>query len=187
MIQAIICDFDGTLADTFEANYHAYQEAFRQQGLTLTEDTYRAAFGRRYDDFMRMVGIADKQVALSIREQKKENYPLFFHLLQPNKRLLELVRAFHQSGGKTGIASTARKENLENVLRFLGIADLFDVIQSGNDVLHGKPDPEIYIRVMETLQVTPADTLIFEDTEIGVVAAQTSGAQCIRVTKEWFN
>lgn len=187
MIQAVICDFDGTLADTFAANYHAYQDAFGQQGLTLSEDTYRAAFGMRYDDFMRMVGITDKQIARAIREQKKECYPSYFHLLQPNKKLLEWVRAFRLSGGKTGIASTARKENLENVLRFLGIADLFDVIQSGNDVLHGKPDPEIYIRVMETLQVTPADTLIFEDTEIGVVAAQASGAQCIRVTKEWFN
>ena len=187
MIQAVICDFDGTLADTFAANYHAYHDAFCQQGLTLSEDTYRAAFGMRYDDFMRKVGITDKQIAHAIREQKKECYPTYFHLLQPNKRLLELVRAFRLSGGKTAIASTARKENLENVLRFLGIADLFDVIQSGNDVAHGKPDPEIYTRVMETLQVTPANTLIFEDTEIGVAAAQASGAQCIRVTKEWFN
>ena len=186
MIQAIICDFDGTLADTFAANYHAYQEAFRQQGITLSEDTYRAAFGLRYDDFMRMVGITDKQIARSIREQKKESYPHFFQLLQPNQRLLELVRAFHRSGGKTGIASTARKENLENVLQHLGITELFDVIQSGNDVSHGKPDPEIYIRVMESLQVHPTNTLIFEDTEIGVAAAQASGAQCIRITRDWF-
>ncbi len=186
MIQAIICDFDGTLADTFAANYHAYKEAFGQQGLTLSEDTYRNAFGMRYDDFMRMVGITNKQIAIAIREKKKECYLNYFHLLQPNKRLLEMVRAFHNSGGKTGIASTARKENLENVLRFLDIADFFDVIQSGNDVKNGKPDPEIYFRVMDSLQVLPSDTLIFEDTEIGVFAAQASGAQCIRVTKDWF-
>lgn len=186
MIQAIICDFDGTLADTFDANYHAYQDAFHQQGLTLSEDTYRAAFGLRYDDFMHMVGITDKQVALAIREQKKERYPHYFHLLHPNKKLIELVRAFYRSGGKTAIASTARKENLENVLEYLGLHDLFDVIQSGNDVARGKPNPDIYLRAMELLNVPSNDTLIFEDTEIGIAAAQASGAQCIRITKDWF-
>lgn len=187
MIKAIITDFDGTLADTFLANYKAYQKAFEKVGLILSEATYRAAFGLRYDDFMQMVGIEDKRIAMAIRERKKEFYPQCFYLLHPNKKLLEVVCAFHRSGGKTAIASTARRENLENVISYLDIANDFDLIQSGNDVTHGKPDPEIYFRVMDTLQVSPSETLIFEDTDIGVAAAQASGAQCIRVTKEWFN
>lgn len=187
MIKAIICDFDGTLADTFAANYHAYQKAFGEQGLTLSEETYRAAFGLRYDDFMRLVNIQDKHIAQAIRERKKELYPQCFHLLRPNKRLLDFVRACHNSGIKTSIASTARKENLQNVVVHLGIEKDFDLIQSGNDVRHGKPDPEIYVRVMEALQVRPVETLIFEDTEIGLRAAETSGAQCIQVTSSWYS
>ena len=187
MIKAIICDFDGTLADTFVANYHAYQEAFNEQGITLTEETYRAAFGLRYDDFMRMMTIQDPQIAQAIRERKKELYPQYFHLLRPNIRLLDFVRAMHHSGAKTAIASTARKENLQNVVAYLNIEKDFDLIQSGNDVRHGKPDPEIYLRVMEALQVCPEETLIFEDTEIGIQAAQASGAQCIQVTSNWYS
>lgn len=187
MIKAIICDFDGTIADTFAANYHAYQQAFEEQGLTLTEETYRAAFGLRYDDFMRIMDIQDPQIAQAIRERKKERYPQFFHLLRPNKQLLDFVRSMHNSGVKTAIASTARKENLHNVMTYLGIELYFDLIQSGNDVRHGKPDPEIYIRVMEALQVRPEETLIFEDTEIGLQAAQASGAQCIQVTSSWYS
>lgn len=186
MIKAIICDFDGTLADTFVANYHAYQEAFNEQGITLTEETYRAAFGLRYDDFMRMMTIQDPQIAQAIRERKKELYPQYFHLLRPNIRLLDFVRAMHNSGAKTAIASTARKENLQNVVAYLDIEKDFDLIQSGNDVRHGKPDPEIYLRVMEALQVCPEETLIFEDTEIGIQAAQASRAHCIQVTSSWY-
>lgn len=187
MIKAIICDFDGTLADTFAANYKAYQEAFEEQGLTLTEEAYRAAFGLRYDDFMRRMNIRDSQIAHAIRERKKELYPQCFHLLRPNKRLLDFVRSMHNSGVKTAIASTARKENLQNVVAYLDIAKDFNLIQSGNDVRHGKPDPEIYVRVMESLRVRPEDTLIFEDTEIGIQAAQASGAQCIQVTSNWYS
>lgn len=187
MIKAIICDFDGTLVDTFAANLHAYQKAFEEQGITLSEETYRSAFGLRYDDFMRMVGIVNPHTARVIRERKKELYPQFFHLLHPNTKLLEIVRAFHQSGGKTGIASTARRENLLNAATSLGIEDLFDVIQSGNDVAQGKPNPEIYLKTMKALDVQPVDTLIFEDTKIGIEAAHASGAQCIQITKDWFN
>jgi len=187
MINAIICDFDGTLADTFAANYHAYQKAFYEQGLTLTEEAYRAAFGLRYDDFMRMMDIRDPQIAQAIRERKKELYPQHFHLLRPNKRLLDFVRSMHNSNIKTAIASTARKENLQNVVTYLGIEKDFDLIQSGNDVHHGKPDPEIYVRVMESLHVNPKETLIFEDTEIGIQAAQASGAQCIQITNSWYS
>ena len=186
MIKAIICDFDGTLADTFAANFQAYQKAFNEQGQSLSEETYRSAFGLRYDDFMRMVGIVDLQTAKTIRERKKELYPQFFHLLRTNTKLLEVVRAFHQSGGKTAIASTARKENLLNAVNTLGIEALFDVIQSGNDVAHGKPSPEIYIQTMKALDVQAVETLIFEDTETGIEAAHASGAQCIKITKDWF-
>ena len=186
MIKAVICDFDGTLADTFSANYHAYQKAFGEQGLTLTEEDYRAAFGLCYDDFMRMMNIQDPQLAQTIRERKKELYPQYFHLLHPNNRLLDFVRSMHNSNVQTAIASTARKENLQNVVTYLGIEKDFDLIQSGNDVRHGKPDPEIYIRVMESLQVRPEEALIFEDTEIGIQAAQASGAQCIQVTSTWY-
>ena len=186
MIKAIICDFDGTLADTFAANYHAYQKAFGEQGLTLTEETYRAAFGLRYDDFMRMMDIQDSQIAQAIRERKRELYPQCFHLLRPNKRLLDFVRAMHNSGVKTAIASTARKENLQNVVAYLGIEKDFDLIQCGNDVRHGKPNPEIYLKALELLQVDTNEALCFEDTEIGIEAAKAAGVPVIKIDKSFY-
>ncbi len=186
MLKAIITDFDGTLVDTFEANLQAYQYAFAEVGLTLTEEQYRSYFGFRFDRFMDCMGITDKKTASSIKELKRVCYPRFFDYLRPNQALLELVRSFRCMGGKTAIASTASRENLLNVLTYLEMEDAFDMVYTGEDVKQGKPSPEIYIKAMDALNVEPSETLIFEDSEIGLEAAKASGAYCMTVDKWQF-
>ena len=181
MIQAIITDFDGTLVDTFEANLKAYQIAFSEVGVKLAAEKYRECFGLRSDRFMEAMGITDLNMCNRIREAKKDCYPRFFDYLRPNVALIDLIASFRQLGGKTAIASTARKENLMNVLHYLGIVGLFDMILTGQDVKKGKPSPEIYDKAMEKLQVSPSCTLIFEDSEVGVLAARSSGAHVIKI------
>ncbi len=182
MLKAIITDFDGTLVDTFEANLQAYQKAFSEVGQTLTEAQYRTRFGFRFDRFMDTMGIADRKTTACIKELKKNYYPMFFDYLRPNYTLLELIRGFKQLGGKTAIASTARRENLLSVLEYLDMADAFDLVYTGEDVSQGKPSPEIYIKAMETLDVEPSETLIFEDSEMGLEAAKSSGAYFIKIS-----
>ncbi len=182
MINAIITDLDGTLVDTFKANYLAYQRAFSDVGIVLHSETYRECFGLRFDRFMLQVGIKDTTTTKKIKELKKEYYPQYFDYLRPNKALIELIKTYKNIGLKTAIASTARKENLLNVIDFLKITDLFDVILAGEDVNNGKPSPEIYQVAMRMLNVTQEETLIFEDSEVGIKAAQASGAHCIKLT-----
>ena len=186
MISAIITDFDGTLVDTFEANLRAYQKAFNGVGLNLTAEKYRQCFGYRFERFMMAAGITDEKTWNYIREAKKDYYPQFFDYLKPNKALIELIDGFHQMGGKTAIASTARKENLMNVVNHLGVGDIFDLIYAGIDVKQGKPSPEIYYKAMEALGVGPDETLIFEDSEVGIQAAKASGAKYMVVNSEHF-
>ena len=69
-IELLISDFDGTLVDTFSANYMAYQKAFAEQGLCLSESQYRACFGFRFDEFMKEVGVVDVNISSRIRELK---------------------------------------------------------------------------------------------------------------------
>ncbi len=186
MIKAIITDFDGTLVDTFEANLRAYQEAFQAAGLELTKERYRECFGCRFDRFMSAMGIFDDNVAAKIRELKKEAYPKYFSHLNLNKSLIELISSFHTMGGKTAIASTARRENLMNAINYLGVADAFDLIYAAQDVKRGKPSPEIYLNAMGTLGVKPDEVMIFEDSPVGFEAAKASGARYIPVTEHWF-
>ena len=186
MIRSIITDFDGTLVDTFEANLRAYQKAFQEVGLDLSAEKYRQCFGYRFDRFMIAMAIYDDNTAALIKEAKKNYYPFFFQYLKPNKSLLALIEGFHSMGGKTAIASTARKDNLMNAVRFLGIEDMFDVIYAGTDVKQGKPSPEIYLKAMDALDARAEQTIIFEDSAVGVEAAKASGAHFMVVSPDQF-
>lgn len=186
MIKAFITDFDGTLVDTFEANLLAYQEAFAKVGLTLTAEQYRECFGYRFERFMQAVGVTDVAQQQRIKEEKLLAYPKHFSHLRPNTALIQLLRSMRAVGCKTAIASTARKENLLNAINHLGLADAFDIIYAGIDVKQGKPSPEIYIKTMEALGVAPSETLIFEDSEVGIKAAKASGAQYMVVSPQQF-
>lgn len=186
MIRAIISDFDGTLVDTFSANRMAYQRAFSECGITLTTDKYRECFGLRYDAFMARMGICDDNIANKIKELKKYYYPCYFEHFVSNHTLINLIDTFHRMGGKTAIASTARKENLMNAVNHLGIADYFDLIYTGVDVKYGKPSPEIYLKAMAALGVKSEETLIFEDSEVGIQAAKAAGAHFMIVPQSQF-
>lgn len=186
MIKAIITDFDGTLVDTFEANLRAYQKAYQSVGLDITAEKYRECFGYRFERLMTATGVFDENQANAIKEAKKQIYPTFFQYLTPNKALIELIASFHAMGGKAAIASTARRENLMNVVNYLELAPLFDLIYAGVDVKQGKPSPEIYIKTMEALEVQPDEVLIFEDSPVGIEAARASGAHVLLITEEDF-
>ena len=185
-VKLLITDFDGTLADTFEANFLAYQKAFAMFGLELTEQQYRDCFGFRFDDFMSHMGINDNDTKNGIRLAKGDFYPLFFDKLIVNDPLLTLLKTFKNSGGLTAVASTARKENLMNSLNFIDAADAFSLILTGEDVKQGKPNPAIYNKVLETLNVLPAEALIFEDSSVGISAANAAHVDYVQITKEYF-
>lgn len=185
-LKLIITDFDGTLVNSFEANYQAYADAFEQCGQKLTYDLYKQCFGYRYDDFMHTAGINDVDIQQRIRKIKGEVYPFYFDYLQPNKPLINFIRAFHRNGGNTAVASTARRLNLTNALQYLHLTEIFDCIWAGEDVVHGKPNPEIYLKVMERMEVSAGQTLIFEDSRVGFEAAEASGAQYIRINQAFY-
>ena len=185
-VKLLITDFDGTLVDTFEANFLAYQKAFAMFGLELTEQQYRDCFGFRFDDFMSHLGINDNNTKNGIRLAKGDFYPLFFDKLIVNDPLLTLLKTFKNSGGLTAVASTARKENLMNALNYIGATDVFSLILTGEDVKQGKPNPAIYNKVLETLNVLPAEALIFEDSSVGISAANAAHVDYVQITKEYF-
>lgn len=185
-VKLLITDFDGTLVDTFEANFGAYQRAFDKFGLHLTKQQYLDCFGFRFDDFMVHMNISDDETKAGIRAAKSDFYPLFFDKLVVNQTLLNLIKTFKASGGLTAVASTARKKNLMNALNHIGASDAFSLILAGEDVKHGKPNPEIYNTVLDRLGVSPDEALIFEDSRVGIGAAEAAHVKYIQITKDYF-
>lgn len=180
-IDAIITDFDGTLVNTFKANYYAYKEAFIQYGYELTEEQYKECYGLRYDNLCDKMNIKEEH-KLPIKELKKKLYPSYFQHLGLNLNVLNFIKASKIIYGlKTCIASTASKENLYNVLNHFNIKHYFDVIITGEDVKFGKPNPEVYIKALELLKVNKDEAIVFEDSDVGCLAAYNAGINYIEV------
>jgi HAD superfamily hydrolase (TIGR01509 family) len=186
MIKLLITDFDGTLVDTFEANYYAYKRAFEACGLTLKESEYAACFGLRFDAFMNEMQVTSVEIKSKIKDLKALFYPDEFQRLKVNFVLLDFIRAFRRSGGRCAVGSTARKENLINALKYIGAHEDFDLILSGADVINGKPSPEIYESIIRLEHVLPEETLIFEDSEVGAQAAVNAGINYILINNDFY-
>lgn len=181
-LKLILLDFDGTLADTRQANARAYIEALGEVGITLSEEEYlERYFGVRCMEFMRSVGITSDEEIARLRRRKIELYPRHFGSVVLNTPLWEWCRMMRRMGSKVWIVSTGHIDNIRNVMRYLKLEEGIDGIISGDDVQHPKPSPECFLRAMEIEGATPAETIIFEDSQVGLEAARRSGAQYVAV------
>lgn len=176
-IKLLLLDFDGTLADTRRANTLAYVQTLSEVGYQLAEEKYLSHyFGMRCVEFLTHIGIADAAERERLRLRKIELYPAFFDTVRLNRPLWEFSQQFRTQGGRVWIVSTGSRANIENAMRHLGIIDHVDGILTGEDVVHNKPAPDCFLEAMRREGVTPAQTLIFEDSQIGIEAARRSGA-----------
>lgn len=104
----------------------------------------------------------------------------------PNHPLISFIRSFKESGGHTALASTARKSNLINALKYLQLEEAFDFILAGEDVSKGKPNPEIYQKILNHYQVPAHEALVFEDSNVGIEAAQQAGINYIIINSQFY-
>lgn len=176
-IRLILLDFDGTLVDTRRANARAYVETFREAGLQLTEEEYLARwFGVRCAEFLTACGIADPEERERLRKRKIELYTSYFDTIALNRPLWDFCQQFRASGGRVWIVSTGSRANIDNVMRALRLEGGVDGILSGSDIERSKPFPDAFLKAMEIEGAAPSETLIFEDSAVGIEAARRSGA-----------
>ena len=179
-LKLIMLDFDGTLVDTRRANAQAYIETLSEIGITLCEEEYlRRFFGVRCIEFMRMVGVSSEEEICRLRRRKVELYPKYFDSVVLNEELWGWCQMMRRMGTKVWIVSTGHIDNIRNVMRYLNIVDGVDGIISGDDVGRPKPNPDCFLEAMRREGVKAENSIIFEDSDVGVEAARRSGAQYV--------
>ena len=92
-----------------------------------------------------------------------------------NEGLVDVIRLM-KSEYKTAIVTTASKENCYDILKQFDLVNLFDLILTHDDITKSKPDPEGFLKAMQYFGVSKEDTIIFEDSDVGLEAARQSGA-----------
>ena len=176
MIKALLFDFDGTLYNTNDVNYHAYKAALEKFGFTLDYDHYcNNCNGRNYREFVPELVNFDQEIVEQVHDIKQELYPTLLGKAKVNQNLFDLIE-FAKPKAKVAIVTTASRKNVEHMLEATGKTGVFDLVICGEDVSHFKPDPEGDNLAMEKLGVLPEETIIFEDSSYGIEAAHASGA-----------
>lgn len=184
-IRLLLCDFDGTLVDTRQANALAYIQTLREVGIEISVESYLARyFGMRCNEFMTTMGITDPMERERLRLRKIELYPSYFDTLRLNEPLWNFAQSVRRQGGKMWIVSTGSRANIDNVINHLGLTDGIDGILSGLEIERPKPAPDCFLEVMLREGCTPSECLIFEDSPVGLAAAAASGAPYFKVNFE---
>lgn len=168
-------DLDGTLFNTDDVNYKAYREAFRPYGIELDREYFvKYCNGRHYKEFVpKIMGNGDHLE--EVHDKKKEFYKTFLDDAVVNTHLFSMIEAMRDNY-HTAIVTTASRKNVEDILSRFGVKDCFDFCITQEDIHKPKPDPEGFLLAMKHFGVSPEDTVIFEDSDVGIEAARASGA-----------
>ena len=169
-------DLDGTLFDTKEINYLAYKEAIEPYGYSIDYQYYcDFCNGRHYLDFLPQITTDDAQILKDMHDKKKKAYSKYLDKAVVNKGLVELIKTSKREY-KIALVTTASKQNTDDILDKFKLRELFDIVLTHEDITHSKPNPEGFLKAMNYFNAKPEECIIFEDSGVGIEAAQKTGA-----------
>lgn len=171
-----IFDMDGTLFDTKDVNYYSYKRALEEEGYSMDYRFYcEFCNGRHYTEFLpRLIG-NDKDALERIHSRKKRLYVECLNKARINMPLFDIICCLKKKY-YCAIVTTASKKNCYDLLDFFQCRDTFELILTQEDIPLKKPDPQGFLMAMKYFGLKPEDTIIFEDSETGIRAAEASGA-----------
>lgn len=177
----LIVDLDGTLFDTKEVNYFAYKDALNEYGYEI-DYKYFCDFcnGRHYTEFLPSITTYDKDILLKLHNLKQAYYEKYLTKARLNVHLTNIIKSM-SAEYFTAIVTTASKKNCYEILDAFSVTDLFDLILTKEDIINTKPNPEGFLLAMKRFNIKPDDTIIFEDSSVGVEGAKNSGANYVVV------
>jgi beta-phosphoglucomutase len=186
-VHAALWDMDGTLVDTAELHFAAWEVVCRELGRPFTRADFAATFGRRNPEIIRWLfgdkRFDEKEIA-DLGERKEEYYRAAAREkgVVPLPGVADLLQGLSRVGFRQAVGSSAPRGNLDLILSMTGLARYFDAVVSMEDTQRGKPDPQVFQVAAARLGVPPERSVVLEDAVAGVEAAKAGGMKCIAVS-----
>jgi beta-phosphoglucomutase len=190
---ALVLDFNGTISDDEPLLEEIYRELFTAIGVELSSARYHAEFAGQSDPAIIAGGIAlagrEAEGGLATRLEA-EHTARYLERVRAHSPVTADAAAFVRAAAArvpVAIASGAARETIEAALAQSGLEPLFSAIVSSEDVAHGKPHPECYLRALALLDAArepaapyaPETVWVVEDATVGVLAARAAGMRVV--------
>lgn len=181
MIRAFIFDFDGLLLDTESPVIEAWTQLHARVGLPCDQREALDLIGEVDHDFDPWHAFP----ATVDRKQLEDEHRTLTRALTRQQPLLPGVRERLDEGRRLGlklaVASNSSHRHVDGHLQRLGLFEYFATTRCRDDVARGKPEPDVYLVVVEALGIAPAEAVAFEDSKAGIVAAKRAGLRAVAV------
>lgn len=178
-VRALLFDCDGTLVDTMGLHRLVWQRIFDRYDFVMTDEWWEDYANVAVGPFVRaVVPDADDALVQSLLDEGNLAFEEALHLLEPVEHVVEIARA-HHGLLPLAVVSGGFRGPVVGSLEAVGIADLFDPIVTADDVVHSKPAPDLYLRALELLGLTPDECVVYEDSDIGIASARAAGITAI--------
>lgn len=184
-IWAAIFDWDGVIIDSSRQHEQSWEQLAREERRALPPNFFKRSFGMKNERIIpELLGwTKDAARVRQLSDRKEEIYrDLIRHdRIAPLPGVVEWLNVLRTAAVPCAIGSSTPHENIECVIDALRLRDFFRAVVAGEDVTHGKPDPEVFLLGAKKLGVPPARCVVFEDAHVGLEAAHAGGMKVMGV------
>jgi len=183
---AYLFDCDGTVADSMPLHYLAWKKALAEWNCKFDEKIFYEWGGM---PVVEIISTLNQRHALSmpVETVSRRKESLYFELLPQLKAVPEVLEHIKATHGQIpfAVVSGSTRESVVASLASLQLLDRFETLVCAGDYKKSKPDPEAFLLAATRLGVPPTQCLVFEDTEMGILAAEAAGMASVKVPPPW--
>lgn len=185
MVSGIIFDMDGVLIDSERQSNEGWLWAAGQLGVDMPIwliDSFKGASAdlccKFFDDYYK--GVIDYWEAKELRTQyvykirETEGIPV-------KKGVKDIFEYIRNNGLKCAVATSTRRESAEKTLHEIEVWDYLDAVVYGDEVEHGKPEPDIFLRAAKAIGISPSEAVVVEDSINGIKAGYAAGMRVVHI------
>ena len=180
-----IFDWDGVVIDSSVQHEKSWELLAGEVGKSLPAGHFKRGFGKKNQLIIPEVlaWSEDPEEIDRLGDRKEE---LYRQLLQQSGMTIlpgarELLTELKGAGISCAVGSSTSRTNLDSIFASTGLGEFFDVVVSGEDVRHGKPAPDVFLRAAELLGLPARNCIVFEDALFGIEAAHRAGMKVVAV------